>query len=183
MCRQENSAGITLLEMLVVLAITAITLTLAAPSFSTLVANVRLKTATELLLTHLNFARSEAIKRNARVVLCKSANGIQCADVGGWEQGWMVFHDANSNAQVDPGEAILLHQAALQGFVRFSGNTNIAQYVSYTPDGGAHLVSGGFQSGTFTLCGYSDRPTEAREIAISKAGQARIKASTDTQCP
>ena len=25
----------------------------------------------------------------------------------------MVFHDANNNAQVDPGEAILLHQAAL----------------------------------------------------------------------
>jgi type IV fimbrial biogenesis protein FimT len=135
---------------------------------------MRLKTATELFIAHLNLARSEAIKRNARVVLCKSGDGQQCASEGAWEQGWIVFHDANGNARVDEEEALLLQQAALHASVRFSGNSNIARYVSYTPDGGANLVSGAFQAGTFTLCTQSDAPLEGRQIVISKAGQPRV---------
>ena len=105
---KKKNCGTTLVELLVVLAIAAIVLSMSAPSFHSLIASMRLKAVSELMVAHLHFARSEAIKRNARVVLCKSTDGKQCVSMGGWEQGWIVFHDANDNAQVDSQETILL---------------------------------------------------------------------------
>ena len=170
----QSNSGFSLLELLVVLTIAAVLMGMAAPSFSVLLATMRLKTTAELFINHLNFARSEAIKRNSRAVLCKSADGMQCASTGGWDQGWIVFHDANNNAQVDLDELILAQQPPLKGSVKFAGNTTIAKYVSYTPDGGANFVSGAFQAGTFILCVQSEIPMEAREIMLSSAGQARL---------
>jgi type IV fimbrial biogenesis protein FimT len=155
---------------------------MAAPSFNALLASVRLKTTTELFMGHLNLARSEAIKRNSRAVLCKSSDGLQCVAGGSWEQGWIVFHDANDNALVDHDEAILLQQPPLRGLVKFAGNTNIAKYVSYTPNGGANLVSGNFQAGTIILCAQSIVPTEAIQILLSKAGQARVAKVSASVC-
>jgi type IV fimbrial biogenesis protein FimT len=178
----QSNSGFSLLEFLVVLTIAVVLMGMAAPSFSVLLASMRLKTTAELFLSHLNFARSEAIKRNSRAVLCKSADGMQCALTGGWDQGWIVFHDANDNAQVDLDEVILVQQAPLKGMVKFAGNTNIAKYVSYTPDGGANLVSGAFQAGTFVLCVQSDSPMEAKEIVLSSAGQARLAKASAGAC-
>lgn len=180
---KKKNCGTTLVELLVVLAIAAIVLSMSAPSFHSLIASMRLKAVSELMVAHLHFARSEAIKRNARVVLCKSTDGKQCVSMGGWEQGWIVFHDANDNAQVDSQETILLQQSALADTIRFSGNTNIARYVSYTPDGRANLLSGAFQSGTFTLCTHSDTATQAMQIFISKPGSVRVAKVNLDACP
>jgi Tfp pilus assembly protein FimT len=43
----------------------------------------------------LDSARSEAIKHSYRVNLCKTRHRRQCSDVGGWEQGWLLFVDEN----------------------------------------------------------------------------------------
>jgi type IV fimbrial biogenesis protein FimT len=177
-----NHAGVSLIELLVVLTISAVLMGMAAPSFNAVLASVRLKTTTALFISHLNLARSEAIKRNSRAVLCKSSDGLQCTSAGGWEQGWIVFHDANDNALVDHDEAILLQQPPLRGVVKFAGNTNVAKYVSYTPDGGANLVSGNFQAGTFIVCAQSIVPTQARQILLSKAGQARWAQASASAC-
>lgn len=179
---QPRRSGTTLVEMMVVVVIAAILLSMAAPSFHGLISSMRLRAVAELFVAHLNFARSEAIKRNARVVLCKSTDGKQCAATGRWDQGWIVFHDANDNAQTDVDEPVLLQQPALHASIRFSGNTNVAKYVSYTPDGGANLVSGGFQAGTFTLCTRSDVPMGATQIFISRAGQARVAKTSLDSC-
>ncbi|NVO06682.1 MAG: GspH/FimT family pseudopilin [Rhodoferax sp.] len=178
----ERCQGATLSELLVVLAIAALLLSMAAPSLSAFVTRVRLKAASDLLVAHLHLARSEAIKRNSRAVLCKSADGQHCATAGGWEQGWIVFHDANGNAFVDPGETILQQQGALRGLLSFSGNALITDYVAYTPDGGANRVSGAFQAGTFILCALSDVPMQARQIVISKAGQIRVALVSGSMC-
>jgi type IV fimbrial biogenesis protein FimT len=62
--------------------------------------------------------------------MCVSADGASCI-AGGWEQGWVVFHDADDDGALDTGEAVLLqHQAAASGFkitgtvasVRFQGS-------------------------------------------------------------
>ena len=110
---QPRRSGTTLVEMMVVVVIAAILLSMAAPSFHGLISSMRLRSVAELFVAHLNFARSEAIKRNARVVLCKSTDGKQCAATGRWDQGWIVFHDANDNAQTDVDEPVLLQQPAL----------------------------------------------------------------------
>ena len=56
----------------------AILAALAAPAMSGMVNSMRLTTAVNSLFTSLLLARSEAIKRNSRAVVCKSVSGDAC---------------------------------------------------------------------------------------------------------
>lgn len=62
-----SSRGFTLVELLVVVAMLAILLTLAAPSFTAFFAKKRIEGVAANLLTDLELARSEAVARNALV--------------------------------------------------------------------------------------------------------------------
>ena len=62
-----QSAGFTLIELMIVIAITAILTALAVPSFSVTLDNQRISGAAEAVLSDLRWARSEAIKRNTEV--------------------------------------------------------------------------------------------------------------------
>lgn len=66
MNRQKNS-GLTLLEVMVVVAIIGIIVAIAVPSFSTILEKQRIKGAAEAVLADLRWARAEAIKRNKKV--------------------------------------------------------------------------------------------------------------------
>jgi type IV fimbrial biogenesis protein FimT len=133
-------------------------------------------------LSQLHLARSEAIKRNQRVAMCKSSDGALCADSGGWDQGWIVFNDANDDGRREPGELLLYQVAALPPGFRLLGNTNVSRYVSFAGTGGTLLTSGAFQAGTLTLCRLSAGAAEAREIIISSVGRPRIKRTTVASC-
>lgn len=178
-----GAAGLTLIELLVTIAIAAILAGLAAPSFRELLASNRLKSQASAMLSSLLLARGEAIKRNGRVVLCKSADGAACTADGGWEQGWIVFADGNNNAALDAGETVIQRQAALGEGLRLTGKTaNIANYVSYAAMGETRTTAGAFQSGTFTLCHLSASGGQAREIKISGTGRPRIEQTTVASC-
>lgn len=177
------SAGVTLTELLVAISIAAVLLALAVPAFDSITTSSRLTSASNDLLASLYLARSEAIKRNGRAVVCKSAQGASCATTGYWDQGWIVFADADNDAQRDSGETLLLSMAALDASLSMRGNSNVANYVSYGPLGASQLTSGAFQAGTITVCRVSAVGGEAREIIISATGRPRITSSTVTSCP
>lgn len=179
---RSAAAGLTLIELLVTIAIAAILAGLAAPSFRDMIVGNRLKSHASALLSSLLLARGEAIKRNGRVVLCKSADGAACTLNGGWEQGWIVFADSNNNAALDAGETVIQRQAALGEGLRLTGNGNIANYVSYAAMGEVRTTAGAIQPGTFTLCQLSASGGKARDIAISATGRPTIKQVTVTEC-
>lgn len=179
---RRNCSGSTLVEMLVVLLIALVLAVQATPSLTHLLASARLRWVAVTFYSHLQLARNEAIKRNSREVLCPSSNGQQCLALGNWGQGWIVFNDANDNAQRDPGETIIAVQSALHESVRFAGNTNVAKYVSYAGDGSSKLASGAFQAGHFTICTASAVTTDARLIYLSKVGHARMVKNSVAQC-
>lgn len=62
-------AGFTLIELMVVIAVMALIITLAAPSFQRLIQMQRLRSITAKLVTDLQFARAEAVQRNTLVRL------------------------------------------------------------------------------------------------------------------
>lgn len=64
---RPQSAGFTLIELMIVIAITAILTALAVPSFSVTLNTQRISGAAEAVLNDLRWARSEAIKRNTEV--------------------------------------------------------------------------------------------------------------------
>lgn len=179
---RSGSVGFTLIELLVVVALVAILLSLATPSLAALANSMRLTKATNSLFSSLIFARSEAILRNSRAVVCKSASGSVCITTGGWEQGWIVFHDVNNNAVLDPGEDVMSREQALPLPIRLTGNGPVMNYVSYTPMGTTNYPSGAFQAGTFTICPTSATSVDAREIKISSVGRLRALRTTVEQC-
>ena len=110
-----RNRGFTLMEMLVTLAVVAIVASLAVPSFQNMIATQRVRSAANDLVTALNLARSEAVKRN-RIVTVTPA--------GTWADGWTVSY-------VDGGNTITIQtHEALEG-VTMAGTAAI----SYRADG------------------------------------------------
>ncbi|GAC1409601.1 MAG: GspH/FimT family pseudopilin [Burkholderiaceae bacterium] len=91
---QSSSFGFSLIELLSVIAITAIFAAVAGPSFRDFIAGQRIKAASYDLSYTLTYARSEAIKRNSQVVLAPGA--------GGWQDGWTVTTGTITLSQHEP---------------------------------------------------------------------------------
>jgi type IV fimbrial biogenesis protein FimT len=76
----KRSAGLGLIEMLIAVAIMAVLLALAMPGFQTFIRNTQVRTAAESIHAGLNLARTEALRRNARVSLWMvNATSASCA--------------------------------------------------------------------------------------------------------
>lgn len=77
--------GFTLLELMVALTVLAILLSVGVPSFATFTQNNRVTTQTNELVSALNLARSEAIRRGAPTTV----EAVQPAS--GFAAGWCVY--------------------------------------------------------------------------------------------
>jgi type IV fimbrial biogenesis protein FimT len=170
----RRAAGFTLAELLVTLAVLAVLLAVTVPLASSFGNSMKLSSVSNGFLAQLYMARSEAIKRNGRVAVCKSVDGEWCASSGGWEQGWIVFHDANNNGRREAVEPAIHRVPALPPGYRFAGNANVARYVSFGGTGSTRTTTGAFQAGTLTVCRESAEQTEARQIVINAVGRPRI---------
>ena len=131
--------GVSLIELLVTIGIIAVLAALAAPSFSAFLDSTRLASATNLLIADLNRARSEAIKRNRRVLVCVSnATGTDCATTTAWAAGWLVCADADNNGACDASTSAdpnpLSVRPAISGTLVIS-TTTAAASVRFNPDG------------------------------------------------
>ena len=166
--------GFTLLELAIALAVGAVIVGLGVPGLGAWARGQELQDLADALLRTLDLARSEAIRRAARVDVCPG--GASCA--GGatpWEGGWSVVADVDRDRDV---RAILRERAAAPG-ITISGNRPVADYVSYTSAGHARRFDGALQMGTFTLCRHGER---ARKVILANSGRARIEATTQA-CP
>lgn len=101
-------AGITLIELMVVIAIVSITLTVGVPSLRTLFANNRIAGQTNAFIGSLYLARSEAVKRNQIV---------QVVSGGDWNTGWQVLADTDGDGN---GDLLLQSVEALTGGTTFT---------------------------------------------------------------
>jgi type IV fimbrial biogenesis protein FimT len=167
--------GFTLAELLVTIAVLGILMMVAVPAFDSALLNGKLTAQTNAFVSSLHLARSEAMKRNTRVALCKSTDGEECVTGGGWEQGWIVFHDASNNGVRDEGEAIIQRSNRLSSGFSLTGDASVSIYISYDASGATRLTSGDVQTGTLMLCRSSPLDvSRTRQIMVLPTGHPRV---------
>jgi type IV fimbrial biogenesis protein FimT len=103
---KTSSRGMTLIELMTAITVLGILVAVAAPSFRSFTANNKVVATTNDLVTALNLARSEALRRGGNAVACASTTMTGCSGSGNWANGWIVFNDPNANNTVDAGELL-----------------------------------------------------------------------------
>ena len=171
--RRRLARGFTAIELMITIAILSITVSIALPSYTTIVRNGVLAQHINSFYSALNMARSEAIKRGAPVSVCPSTDQAACAASGTqWEQGWIVFVDSNNNHVVDGTDQVLWAERNLTaGYtLRGSSATTLPSYFTMNPKGAPSAT------GQYVLC-QAMQINPARAILVSMGG--RISIATD----
>ena len=88
---RQRLGGFTVVELLIVMAVGAILAMVAVPGLRSVLNTTRQTSAASLIQGDLNMARAEAIKRNARVLVCgRNTAGTDCGGTTNWSVGWVV---------------------------------------------------------------------------------------------
>jgi type IV fimbrial biogenesis protein FimT len=157
--------GFTLIEAMVAITVLAVLLAIAVPSFKDASLSSQLRASASDLAASAYLARSEALKRNAVVTLCMSADGATCAGSGGWEQGWIILS----------GTPLKVQTAARPGIrITAGGITSL----SFQP------TAAGATAAAFTVCRAT--PTIGREervVTIDATGRPWIRRTANAACP
>jgi type IV fimbrial biogenesis protein FimT len=162
---RKYARGVTFVELLVTLAVVSILLAIGVPSFNDAVLSSRLTSIANDLLASIQLARSEAVKRNVPVTICRSLNGTSCTTTGDWEQGWIVKDDTT----------VIQHQPTLQ-----------AGYKVIRTVGGGTLefqpIGVGATAGKFTVCRSEPAGRQKRVVTISATGMAYVTRTQSGSC-
>ncbi|GLW61414.1 hypothetical protein Hthe01_17630 [Hydrogenophilus thermoluteolus] len=166
--------GVTLVELMVTIAVAAILLAVAVPGFRNLIVSNRLTATTNAFVAALNLARIEAVKRNARVTLCKTADPNatkpNCAASATWSQGAIVFVDHGTVGTVESGDTLLRVLGPFPDVTITTGG-HFALGVSYLATGVSQGIKApgrtGLGNDTFTFCVSG----QGRSIKINTTGR------------
>lgn len=190
-------SGFTLVELMITLVVLAILLGIGVPNLRSFVQNSRVTTQSNEIIGDLATARSEAIKRNRSVALCRSTNPTAAAPScatgsGGWESGWIMFQDSDSDgtfsATSSPADILLrAHDPIPGGITVRAGSAAISGSVVFMPSGMTNLTppTGTDPAHHFALCD-SRGAAYGRAIVLENTGRARVGRLSnfpDLSCP
>ncbi len=161
--------GLTFVELMATLLIVSVLAAIALPSFNNMLQGNRSLTQSELLLKSLNYARGEALRRNAEVRIT-SLSGTQ--DWGA--QGWRVWVDTNKDNAFTNADQELQTQPALVGGATliapgipeliFAGNGFLQKQAGYT-----------FATALIFNFSVSGHCEQGRNITVMYAGRTIIE--------
>lgn len=158
--RKTNITGFTLIELMVTISIAAILLAVGVPSFQAIIENNRLATQSNELITAVNLARSEAIKRGVNISI--TPNTLD------YENGWCVHTGVACNAGTE-----------LRQFPELSGmaltvNTGNDTVVTFNGRGQKTAPGGPVTIGLQPTTCTTGETGRARTIGIVNTGRASV---------
>lgn len=151
--KNDMKRGFTLVELMIVIAVIAIISAIAAPNFTTYMAQRRLNGAARMVMSDLMAARQKAVSMNQNVKVSFVSN-----------HSYEIWNDANNNGTVadNEGEDVVRDIHPDYYDVTFSSNTS----PEFRPNGTVVAAT----NGTVTL----SNATESKQVITSSAGRVRI---------
>lgn len=157
----SRAAGFSVFELMIVLTLIAILLALATPSFREFTRSNQVTSTNNDLVTALNLARSEALRRSTGVTVCSSANGTSCGSADDWVSGWIVFEDAAGTGVIASDDKVVQKWAETNKGIRV---VTTSLNIQYQPTGTAAA------SAAIDVSYDSCQGPRRRHIQVSAAG-------------
>lgn len=175
------SHGFTFLELAITLVIIAAAVTISIPAFSRWLPNYRLRGAAQDLASNMQLAKMTAISKGTLYTVCFNQ------PVGSVQYDYVVFEDADSDLEYDPGEQIILKRRWTEdGYtgvswdttkgggdgISFTGNDEGRPAVAFRSNGIPISNSGGMGMGSAYLTGHKQKRLR---VVLSAAGNVAIR--------
>jgi type IV fimbrial biogenesis protein FimT len=170
--KKENEWGLTLIELVITIAVASILVGLAVPSFRDMIQANRMASHANEMVSSLNLARSEAIKRSVQVRMSATTPGA----TNEWGKGWTVWVDLDDDGVIDTAatdEEILRKVDSFSSGLTFDSTSstdctgNKSEY-TYNPDGSMGACE------IIQLCDGSQTGEKGREVNISPSGRVSV---------
>jgi type IV fimbrial biogenesis protein FimT len=166
--------GFTLIELMVTIAVAAILLAIATPSFTSIINSNRLTSASNEMVATLQAARMEAVRLNTAVNVCAGCDG---------NAGSLVaFVDADNDSAADAGETVRV--ATINPAVQLSGGTDLV-FLSSGFGYDAADPNGALLATSFRFCIPTTKPAQNIR-AVNVASGSRISTQPEDgggECP
>jgi type IV fimbrial biogenesis protein FimT len=187
----DKEPGFTLVELLITIVVLTILLAAGVPAFQSFIKNNRVTGQANDLISAIQLARSEALKRGENIVVCASSDQATCTGKDTWTDGWIVFSDldrdtdlAGHNApDIGTGKCLKTEDCIMRtnkGLSQGSTLTSDAGLLCFLPTGlsGTHLSGACSRDSAdtvdFTIEAKNCEKTQARKISVTPQGHTSV---------
>lgn len=167
----SKSRGFSLLELMIVVAITALLATIALPSFTSFLNAQERNSALYGLMGIFAFARQHAVTSGAIVTVCPLDASRKCGR--NWNDEIHVFLDPYNTRRLSTNET-LLRTITPSGTGNITVRSLNRSYFQFRPTGLTHS-----DLGNITWCPRSGNAALAGQVIISIGGRARTAQDRD----
>ena len=176
-----KSRGVTLLEVVSVMAIVGILMAIAVPSYKYVTNANRVAAENNALLGDLQYARAEAIKEGQSVSVCitQDSTFTSCATSGNsWVPGWIVFTDVNGDGVINGADYPLRKSPAFSGTDTFTASNNL-KVITFNREG---FAAGLAAAQVFTLHTATTNNQWTRCLTVGTVGMMNTTHYDGTTC-
>ena len=169
---RDTVEGFTLLELLIVVAISGILLGVGLPAMGALIERNQFKAEVSAVHRAVALSRSMAVYRGEAISLCPLDNLGNCSDQ--WSNSLSIFADTDRSGSLDENEVIIKVLPALSGdSSNLMRDFNRSSAVMFYPSGSAFG-----RNGTMKIC-LRSTPNLSATIIISGSGRIRMGKDQD----
>ncbi|SHL17914.1 GspH/FimT family pseudopilin [Pseudomonas punonensis] len=160
---RDHQKAFSLVELLITMGILAILISLAAPSFTQFLETKRLQSSRDLLASHIQQTRTNAITLGRPHQLCGSSDGENCD--GEWGSYWLI-------TTVGDSPEILRQQLAPTENLCWAGFASDS--IRFHPNGTSWI-----SNGTFSICNANGPHWQ---LVLNRQGRLKLGTSHNSSC-